>query len=315
MGKMRGDRIEHLTTLGAEKPRLAIVRDQADVAHDIDRQPMRDSGQGDALRLRIAFEKVGKMAYVGHLDLVRLFPRWFRRAELPLWYSEGFHPKPQMTFGPALALGIASLTEYVDVKVRKNTFDPSVLDERLGALAFEGAKVLGATVLGPQDPGINKLTDLAAWVMGIPRSTLDALGLTDVAALDAHVRARLEGSLEVRRDVKGIGRMVDVGTYLREVVVGEGSDELTRAGLVGDLVPLRFATRLVSGGSARPSEVVQALLGAELPVRLVRVGLFAERDGERVDLLQLDRLRVARSEPTDASEPSDLGDLSDAVAE
>lgn len=294
MGKMRGDRLEHLETLNAHKPRLAVIRDEAEVAKDIDRRPMHDT-QGEPLRLRIGFEKVGKMAYVGHLDLVRLFPRWFRRAELPLWYSEGFHPKPQMTFGPALALGIASLGEHVDLKVRKDAFDPRVLDERLGALAFEGAKVLGVRVLGPQDPGINKVCEVADWVMGVPRSTLHELGLVSVAALDAHVRERLAGPLEVRRDVKGIGKKVDVGAYLRDVVVGEGGEALTRAGLVGELVPVRFTTKLVQGGSARPSEVVQALLGEERPVRLVRVGLFALREGERVDPLALERLRPVRA--------------------
>ncbi|MEZ4251012.1 MAG: TIGR03960 family B12-binding radical SAM protein [Polyangiales bacterium] len=301
MGKMRGDRLTHLDTLNAHKPRLAVIRDEAEVAHDIDRRPMRDT-QGEPLRLRIGFEKVGKMAYVGHLDLVRLFPRWFRRAELPLWYSEGFHPKPQMTFGPALALGIASLGEHVDIKVRKDAFDPSVLDERLAALAFEGAKVLGVKVLGPQDSGINKIVDVADWVMGVPRSTLAELGLADAEALEAFVRTRLEGKLEVMRDVKGIGKKVDVGAYLRDVVVGEGSEELARAGLVGELVPLRFSTNLVQGGSARPSEVVQALLGRELPVRLVRVGLFALRDGERIDPLELERLRPLRvaAEPVEA---------------
>lgn len=293
MGKMRSDRIDHLVTLRAEKPRLAIVRDEAEVAQDIARQPMRDQ-QGEPLRVRIAFEKVGKMAYVGHLDLVRLFPRWFRRAELPLWYSEGFHPKPQMTFGPALALGIASLAEHVDVKVRKDAFDPAMLGERLTALAFEGAKVLGAKVLGPQDPGINKVCEIADWVMGVPRSTLDALELASVEALEAHVRARLDGPLQVRRDVKGIGRTIEVGQYLRDVEVGAGHEALERAGLFGDLVPVRFTTRILQGGSARPSEVVQALLGAEHPVRLVRVGLFAERDGVRVGALDLEALRTLR---------------------
>ncbi len=308
MGKMRGDRLQHLDTLGAEKPRLAVIRDEAEVTHDIERRPMRDTDQGEPLRLRIGFEKIGKMVYVGHLDLVRLFPRWFRRAELPLWYSEGFHPKPQMTFGPALALGVASLGEHVDVKVRKDAFDPRVLDERLGALAFEGAKVLGVKVLGPQDPGINKVVDVADWVMGIPRSTLRELGLADVTALDAHVRERLEGSLEVMRDVKGIGKKVDVGAYLRDVAVGEGAESLTRAGLIGELLPIRFSTKLVQGGSARPSEVVQALLGRELPLRLVRVGLFALRDGERVDPLSLERLRPLRpiAEPSGADAVADV---------
>jgi hypothetical protein len=50
-------------------------------------------------------------AFLSHLDLIRALPRAFRRLELPLHYSQGFHPKPDMTFGPALSLGVASLGE------------------------------------------------------------------------------------------------------------------------------------------------------------------------------------------------------------
>lgn len=301
MGKMRNDRVDFLTSLGAEKPRLRVVRDDEAVEKDLDRQPMRAIDQGAPLRVRIGFTKLARMAYVGHLDLVRLFPRWFRRAELPLWYSEGFHPKPQMTFGPALALGIASLGEYVDVKLRADALGEhaspdalaAALRDRLGASSFEDAAILGVRVLGPEDAGVNKVCELAQWTMGLPRSSLDALGI-DGAGLDAHVEARLAGPLEVRREVKGIGRKVDVGAFLRDVEVGAGGDALARAGIVGDLVPVRFATTLLQSGSARPGEVVRALLGQEVPVRLVREGLFAERDGARVDPLSLEALRTRR---------------------
>ena len=73
--------------------------------------------QGKPVRVRIAYTKLGRAAFRGHLDLVRLLPRIFRRLDLPMFYSQGFHPKPDMTFGPALPLGVASHTEYLDVKL------------------------------------------------------------------------------------------------------------------------------------------------------------------------------------------------------
>src|SRR5262249_23120730 len=53
--------------------------------------------------------------FLGHLDLVRLLARSFRRADLPLAMTRGFSPKPRMVFGPALGLGVPSLGELVDV--------------------------------------------------------------------------------------------------------------------------------------------------------------------------------------------------------
>ena len=52
---------------------------------------------------RIRFAKVGRAAFLGHLDLVRLLARSFRRADLPLAMTRGFSPKPRITFGPRSA--------------------------------------------------------------------------------------------------------------------------------------------------------------------------------------------------------------------
>src|ERR1043166_2759056 len=77
--------------------------------------PVRPGGPPKRFRLR--FEKTGPAALLGHLDLGRELPRAIRRAGVRLRYSEGFHPKPDLSFGPALSLGVASLDEYVDAKL------------------------------------------------------------------------------------------------------------------------------------------------------------------------------------------------------
>src|SRR5204862_5832159 len=63
---------------------------------------------------RIRFAKVGRAAFLGHLDLVRLLARTLRRADLPLAMTRGFSPKPRLVFGPALGLGVPSLGELMD---------------------------------------------------------------------------------------------------------------------------------------------------------------------------------------------------------
>ena len=67
--------------------------------------------QGTPHGYRLRYTKLGRVAYLGHLDLVRHLPRIFRRAGLEIFYSVGFHPKPELSFGPALGLGIPSLGE------------------------------------------------------------------------------------------------------------------------------------------------------------------------------------------------------------
>ncbi len=68
-------------------------------------------------RVRIRFRKQGDLRLLGHRDLVRLLERLFRRAGLRLAMSQGFHPKPRMSFPSALALGIEGLDEVMEVEL------------------------------------------------------------------------------------------------------------------------------------------------------------------------------------------------------
>ena len=76
-------------------------------------------------RYRFWFEKVGPVALIGHLDLVRELPRVFRRAGVAMVHTKGFHPKPDMTFSPALSLGVLSLdlSSSEDPKVKDAHID------------------------------------------------------------------------------------------------------------------------------------------------------------------------------------------------
>ena len=66
---------------------------------------------------RIKYTKTGKLKYISHLDLLRTMQRVFLRAELPVWYSEGFNPQPKLSFGLPLSVGCDSCCEYMDVRL------------------------------------------------------------------------------------------------------------------------------------------------------------------------------------------------------
>ncbi|HEX9030091.1 MAG TPA: TIGR03936 family radical SAM-associated protein, partial [Anaerolineales bacterium] len=67
------------------------------------------------MRLRITFAKTEEMRYTGHLDLHRTWERIFRRAGLPLAYSQGYHPQPRINLAAALPLGFTSQAEIADI--------------------------------------------------------------------------------------------------------------------------------------------------------------------------------------------------------
>lgn len=66
------------------------------------------------MRIRIIFSKTEPMRYTSHLDLHRAWERVFRRADLPLLYSQGYHPQPKINLASALPLGITSEFEILD---------------------------------------------------------------------------------------------------------------------------------------------------------------------------------------------------------
>lgn len=56
----------------------------------------------------VKFSKKGKSRYLSHLDLLRLFQRSIRRAEMPVKISQGFTPRMKLSIIPAIKLGMES---------------------------------------------------------------------------------------------------------------------------------------------------------------------------------------------------------------
>jgi radical SAM family uncharacterized protein/radical SAM-linked protein len=70
-----------------------------------------------SVRARLQYSKTGNVRYLSHLELTKAIMRAMRRANFPLKYSSGFHPSPRVSFGPALGVGIAGLSEYLDLEL------------------------------------------------------------------------------------------------------------------------------------------------------------------------------------------------------
>ncbi len=89
---------------------------------------------------RAVFEKTGSAKYISHLDLNRCMQRAIRRAGLPAWYTEGFHPHMYLMFALALSLGAESMCETMDFRLTKELPAEEVM-ARLNAALPEGLKV------------------------------------------------------------------------------------------------------------------------------------------------------------------------------
>ena len=95
----------------------------------------------ESKRYRITFSKTERAKYLGHLELVRLFIRAFKRAGLNLVYSKGFHPMPRISFSSALPVGTESIHETVEIEL-SDTIPISLMRERIARQLPNGIRIL-----------------------------------------------------------------------------------------------------------------------------------------------------------------------------
>jgi radical SAM-linked protein len=81
--------------------------------------------------LRLKYRKIDYMKFLSHLDMVRLMERSFRRAKLPLEFSQGFNPRPKVNFAAPLSVGVTSDSEVLEVNLlEKIDIEALIRDQR-----------------------------------------------------------------------------------------------------------------------------------------------------------------------------------------
>ena len=220
------------------------------------------------MRIRARFGKLGKVRWTSHRDVARMWERALRRSRVPVAYTAGFTPRPQLSFGLALPTGCESLAEYLDIAVVE-TRDPIELARGISAQLPEGVDVLAVGVVEPGTNSLQEDVSSCTWEIRVP-----AVG---PAALDAAIERVLDAaSLPVRRERKGR----DVVDDLRPSVLA-----LSCAGPDADdaLLLAELGTR---PRGVRPSELALAM-GVELGLAR-RTCQWIERDGSRWEPLRAD---------------------------
>ncbi len=298
LSKMREDRLVALRVLGAhDRPAPRVVPGDAgseliDVSErgggsPAELGPSRTTERAERVRLaghmgagapystyRVRFAKIGRAAFLGHLDLLRLLARTLRRADLPIAMTRGFSPKPRFAFGPALGLGVPSLGELVDIDLehassargeRTGELSPNEVRDRIAAVCPPGLEIQTCAIvrLAGHPLADAKLPDLG---LGKLIQAVD-LAIRPVADGIAHDAARLEricsallakASAVVSRGEK----QIDVRPLVIDasVIDGDAAAKLCAA-LEWPEAPalVRARVRATAEGSAKPSELARVL--------------------------------------------------------
>lgn len=93
------------------------------------------------MKIRFKYEKNEEVKYIGHLDVMSMFDRVFRRANIAIEYSQGFHQRSQIIFALPSSVGVISKCEYFTVNIVDNiTINEAV--ERLNNELPKGFKII-----------------------------------------------------------------------------------------------------------------------------------------------------------------------------
>jgi radical SAM-linked protein len=213
------------------------------------KKDMRKKGMKKKIRLK--FRKVGEMRFLSHLELIHLFYRASKRADLPLCFSEGFHPMPRIIFATALPVGMESLMEIVDIECEGKITPPEVL-ERLNQTLPPGVEIEEAEEV----PLFFHLASLSRpSVYWIP---LDHL-LSEEEAISKIKKALDEREFFVHQERDGKKRSVNIRPLIEKMDVKKRKENSGEGSPWGVELVLRKAT----GRTAKPIEVVGAVLGLD----------------------------------------------------
>ena len=121
-----------------------------------------EPNQQRSQRLRVRLGKMGEMALISHLDLMRLFDRAVRRASLPVTFTGGFHPAPRIVSANALPLGTTSSGEIVDFELTE-TIDPQVFWEKLASKLPSEIPIYSVELVEVSAPAATQLLEKAEY--------------------------------------------------------------------------------------------------------------------------------------------------------
>lgn len=184
--------------------------------------------------LRTRFARHGAVSYIGHLDLMNLFGRTVRKTGLPILYSQGFNPRPEMVFALPLGVGIHTEGDYVDISMSVPV-KPEEFIEKMTPLLPDGLEIV--SVVYKDEPKESLMS-----VVTHAKYALEASGITECVK-------KLMPMEVIEVDKKAKGKIVT--NDIRPQILELCEDEST---------PDRVVMVVSAGSSSnlRPESVLQA---------------------------------------------------------
>ncbi|MEE8186015.1 MAG: TIGR03960 family B12-binding radical SAM protein [Thermodesulfobacteriota bacterium] len=199
------------------------------------------------VRIRLSFTKTGDMRFLSHLEMATVFIRAVNRVGLPIRYSRGFHPLPQITFSPPIPLGLESITEYVELMLDECMEIDDIIENLNGTLP-DGLKVLLGKKIPLNLPSLSDTIKENEYIIFVDKAPA---GLNiDLQKINYLIKELLiKKSLVIIQEREKKIRKIDIIPFLKNISFKK------------DQSSLHLTLRKVNGRSVKPHEIIASLLG------------------------------------------------------
>ncbi|NMB08686.1 MAG: DUF2344 domain-containing protein [Tissierellia bacterium] len=228
--------------------------------------------------LRVKFTKENYLQYISHLDLMRLFNRTFRRANIPIKYSEGYNPQPKFSIANPLSLGIESISEYMDIELEEEI----PVEDFISSMNRELPKDI-RIIEGKYIEGDKSLSSLVAWSYYEIKFVTNNLNNRQ---LDKLIEAWLKKeNITIIRIRRKKGREIKKEQNIKPLI---GNIVLNGQWTIdnGQLIELNCLLKAGDRGNLKPTDFINAM-DKEFDlhidpdtVDIKRIGLYLENNGE-----------------------------------
>jgi len=218
-------------------------------------------------RVRLKFGRGEQVKFISHLDMLRFWERAFRRAGIPLAYSQGFTAHPRLSLAAPLAVGVTSEAELMDVRLNR-WMPPHSVMMLVKTQLPEGFDVFDAWEVGLSAPSLQSCLAFAAYRVEV-RSDKS----------EQWVKASIHSLLQAKTLPWYHYRGTKVHSYDLRVLIGDlGLIDCHPERSEGSLYVLGMRLRCDANGSGRPEQVVTALGFSECPESIHRTKLTLKGD-------------------------------------
>lgn len=211
---------------------------------------------------RIHYRRGEEVRFLSHLDMLRMFERAFRRAGIPLVFTEGYNPHPRLSFGPSLATGLTSDAEYLDLQFYADEETMNIAEELAPQLPL-GVEIVAMKVLTKKAPSLSACANRADYEFHL-RS-----GATGVDVQDRLKAILSREELYIERKKKNNSQKINVRPFIENL-------EMTDWGL-------RVRTKMDNGKTIRMDELLSLLFPHDViqqkTTRVHRAALWVEQEG------------------------------------